>query len=115
MIETSVRHRSEVAARLIYLPQISHTAFWEFCNRIEGQRTCSGDATTSAFGAEADSGPRQTPSAARTGWSQTITGSYRIGTVLRQRRQSRGGPLYKEDRIELRYITANLWIPGTLS
>ena len=36
MIETSVRHRSEVAARLNHLPQISHTAFWEFCRPYRG-------------------------------------------------------------------------------
>jgi hypothetical protein len=29
-----VRHRSEIAARLVSLREISRTAFWEFCNSI---------------------------------------------------------------------------------
>src|SRR5712664_3053645 len=32
-----MRHRSEIAARLVYLREISRTAFWEFCNSIPRQ------------------------------------------------------------------------------
>jgi hypothetical protein len=32
-----MRHRSEIAARLVYVREISRTAFWEFCNSISGK------------------------------------------------------------------------------
>jgi hypothetical protein len=33
-VTTRMRHPSEIAARLVYLREISRTAFWEFCNSI---------------------------------------------------------------------------------
>jgi hypothetical protein len=33
------RHRSAIAARLVYLREIDRTAFWEFCNSIRQDRT----------------------------------------------------------------------------
>jgi hypothetical protein len=31
-ITAKIRHQSEIAARLVYLREISRTASWEFCN-----------------------------------------------------------------------------------
>jgi hypothetical protein len=33
------RHRSAIAARLVYLREIDRTDFWEFCNSIVTKRT----------------------------------------------------------------------------
>jgi hypothetical protein len=33
-VTARMRHPSEIAARLVYLREISRTAFWEFCNSI---------------------------------------------------------------------------------
>jgi hypothetical protein len=32
------RHRSAIAARLVYLREIDRTAFWEFCHSIGTKR-----------------------------------------------------------------------------
>jgi hypothetical protein len=34
-----MRHPLEIAARLVYLREISRTAFWEFCNSIWSKPT----------------------------------------------------------------------------
>jgi len=45
-----MRHRSEIAARLVHLREISRTAFWEFCNSIGTNPKCRNVGYTAAVG-----------------------------------------------------------------